>query len=117
MASTRIKNSKTDYQRESAEKDLFKEHVMNTSRRFAHKNALPAAGINVGQMPRESLAKNATDIESALYGIGSSNLVEEKGPVQPQLHNLPSVHFFERNTSVIVPQHLVIERDQRPARP
>ena len=58
-------------------------------------------------------AQNSVDIESALFGINSTNLVEKKEPVVPQLKNLPEVKFFER-MAVFMPEPLVVEKYARP---
>ena len=62
------------------------------------------------------LSENASDIESALFGIGSTNLVKAKDPVIAHLNSLPNKKFFNRPQSFI-PEPLVIEKFQRPIGP
>ena len=42
------------------------------------------------------LSNNASDIESALFGIGSTNLVKQKSAVKPELNCMKNVKFFNR---------------------
>ena len=62
------------------------------------------------------LSQNTADIESALLGIGSTNLVESKQPVIAKVNNLPSQKFFNR-LQTFVPEPLVIQKHQRPTGP
>jgi hypothetical protein len=70
-------------------------------------------GIIPSQMPRDILSRNSVDIESALFGINSANLVETQAPVVPQLITLPVISFFGR-MQLIMPDPLVVEKFQRP---
>jgi len=62
------------------------------------------------------LSNNASDIESALFGIGSTNLVKQKPAVKPELNCMGNVKFFNR-LETIMPKQLVIEKFQRPIGP
>ena len=64
-------------------------------------------------MPRDTLSNNPVEIESALFGINSTNLVEPQPPVKAQLKSIPVKQFFQR-TPLIMPKPLVIEHNQRP---
>jgi hypothetical protein len=64
-------------------------------------------------MSRETFAKNAIDIESALFGINATNLVNPQKPVTLDLKTLPDIAFFER-LPVVMPLPLVVENHQRP---
>jgi len=79
----------------------------------AYNPALPCMGIMPSQMPRELFSRNSIDIESALFGINSTNLVETQKPVVPQLKTLPNVSFFGQ-MKLIMPDPLVVEKFQRP---
>ena len=83
----------------------------------ATQSAFPCAGINMPMMTngynnKIRLSKNASDIESALFGIGSTNLVKPKAPVVPKLNRMPHIAFFNR-LPVFLPEPLVIENCQR----
>ena len=62
------------------------------------------------------LSNNASDIESALFGIGSTNLVKQKAPVKPELNCMGNVKFFNR-LETVMPKPLVVEKFQRPIGP
>lgn len=116
MASTRNKNTYHDYSLFKRENNLILQNRIFENRRIAEVSAIPCAGINIGHMPNTVLSKDATDIESRLYGINSTNLVEPAKDFTPRINNLPSVAFFER-PKVYLPEPLVIENNQRPLRP
>tara|TARA_Y100000780_G_C13690897_1_gene419517 strand:- start:2425 stop:2775 length:351 start_codon:yes stop_codon:yes gene_type:complete len=116
MASTRNKNSKIDYNLYRRENNRIFDNRIYSKRRIAEKTMLPCAGINVGHMPNTVLSENAIDIESRLYGINSTNLVNPQKDITPKLKSLPSIAFFER-PKVFLPEPLVIEDNQRPIRP
>ena len=71
--------------------------------------------VSLGAGARHNL-ENASDIESALFGIGSTNLVKAKEPVVAQLNCLPGKKFFNR-PEAFVPEPLVVEKFQRPVGP
>lgn len=116
MASTRNKNTCGDYYLEQKQSNHILDNRIYQNRRIAYNDALPCAGINVGSVPNTQLAHNATDIESRLYGINSSNLVNPEKQLMPQLKSMPEVAFFERH-QIFIPEPLVIENKQRPLKP
>ena len=83
---------------------------------ISNESALPCVGINAPMMTNgynnSILSKNASDIESALFGIGATNLVKSKAPVTPELNRMPHIAFFNR-LPVYLPEPLVIENCQR----
>jgi hypothetical protein len=117
MASTRNKNTEIDYRIEQDRLQEQAEWQTIRSRRYATNTGMPNVGINVGHMPNDVLARNATDIESRLYGIGLSNLVDPAKPVRPQpiQKSYHEVQFFELpHRETIIPDDLTIAREQRP---
>tara|TARA_B100001059_G_scaffold232058_1_gene269168 strand:- start:2519 stop:2872 length:354 start_codon:yes stop_codon:yes gene_type:complete len=113
MASTRQKNSLGDYALEKAKYEKQKTHALYPYRRISYKTTLPDAGINVGQVPNSQLSGNAIDVESRLYGIGASNVIEPQESLRPDIYLLPNTSFFERQTT-FMPEPLVVEKNQRP---
>jgi hypothetical protein len=115
MASTRNNNTPGDYcqQQKSYNQSLDYNQYQYSQVGRAYKNALPCMGITPSHMPREAFSQNSVDIESALYGINSTNLVNPQKPVVPQLKNLPGVSYFER-LQTFMPEPLVVEKYQRP---
>jgi hypothetical protein len=115
MASTRNNNTPSDYclqQRSYKNSRTYTDYEHSQVGR-AYKNALPCMGITPSHMPREAFSNNSVEIESALFGINSTNLVNPEKPVIPQLKTLPEISYFERLPTYI-PEPLVVEKDQRP---
>ena len=83
---------------------------------ISNDSRLPCAGINMPMMTNgynnNILSNNASDIESALFGIGATNLVNAKAPVTPELNTLGQVKFFN-TMNVFLPEPLVVENNQR----
>jgi len=114
MTSTRDKNSTGNY-------CLEQRGLADTRNNLAYYNgpnghavnpALPVSYLG-GYMPPDNLSYNPIDIESVLFGIDSTNLVNPKPDVLPQLKTLPSVSFFERE-QVIMSKKVVPDYTQRP---
>ena len=91
MASTQNKNTKSDYCYQQRDFRGIFNHVsyVNSQNGRAYTDALPDVGYMPSHMSRESFSKNSVDIESALFGINSTNLVDPQAPVVPQLKELP----------------------------
>jgi len=115
MASTRNNNTPGDYcqQQKSYKQSLGYNQYQYSQVGRAYKNALPCMGITPSHMPREAFSQNSIEIESALFGINSTNLVNPQKPVIPQLKQLPGVSYFER-LQTFMPEPLVVEKYQRP---
>lgn len=81
----------------------------------AYKTSIPGNGVCPGQIPGSNLSHNAIEIESFLFGIGSTNLVTP-GPsfVTARMAPLDQVHFFEKTSPTLIPRPLVIQKSQRP---
>ena len=115
MASTRNKNTPSDYclqqrgYQESAAYTTFK----YSSSGQAEQSAFPCVGINMGHMPASVLSQNPVDIESGLFGINSTNLVDPQPPVIAEVNNMQNVAFFPRKP-VYLPDPLVQSVTQRP---
>lgn len=115
MASTRNKNTCSNYcleQRITTQSLKYTEY-RNGASGAAYSPAIPCMGIMPSHMPREVFSRNSVDIESALFGINSTNLVETQKPVVPQMTQLPEISFFGR-MQLIMPDPLVVEKFQRP---
>ena len=115
MASTRNKNTSSDYCLEQKQNTRIFGYTEYNNSQYGHAyyNAIPTVGIIPSRMPREAFSKNSVDIESALLGINSTNLVTPQAPVVPNLIQLPEVSYFER-LPFILPNPLVVENNQRP---
>ena len=117
MASTRNKNSTSDFKIEQKTQNLARNYVAfengyaGTADEPAR--AYESVGILPTKMSREHFSSNSVDIESALFGINSTNLVEQQAPVVPHLKNLPEVKFFDR-LAMFMPDPLVVDKSARP---
>ena len=114
MAATRDKNSSGNYCLEQRSLENIRNNLtyLNAPNGHAVNPALPVSYLG-GYMPPDNLAYNPIDIESVLRGGGSTNLVNPKSLVVPQLKTLPTVSFFERQ-EVIMPQKVYPDNTQRP---
>jgi len=115
MASTRNINTKGNYclqQRSYADSRQYNAYTHSQWGSAVH-TAIPCLGITPSHMPWNTLSSNPVEIESSLFGINSTNLVDPQPPVQPQLKNVPMVPFFE-TTPVIMPEKFVVQPGQRP---
>jgi hypothetical protein len=117
MASTRNKNTRSDFKIEQNAQKMTRNYVEyeNSYAGKAYEPALAfeSVGILPTKMSREHFSQNSVDIESALFGINSTNLVDPQAPVVPQLKQLPEVKFFER-MALFMPEPLVVEKAARP---
>ena len=120
MCDTSLKNSRGWYCQGQEGIRQIRRHNMWKYKCIPHLSAYPCPGINMPMMTNGYnngiLSKNPSDIESALFGIGSTNLVNPKKAVNPELKCLPSVAFFKRPQSYL-PEPLVVEAYQRPIGP
>ena len=113
MASTRSKNDAGNYALEQRHFHLARTHI-HAPHGMSYRTTLPELGANPSHLPREALAHNPVEIETKLFGIGSSNLVAPAPAVFPQLKTLPTQSWFDR-TPMMMPHRLIVEPDQRPA--
>jgi hypothetical protein len=115
MTSTRNLNTRGDYDLEQQTYKTSRNYTgyLYAAQGCAYKPSIPTIGIMPNRMPRHTLSHNPIDIESALFGINSTNLVQPQKPIKPDLKRIPTSVFFDRLT-VFMPKPLVIENDQRP---
>lgn len=117
MASTRNKNSTSDFKIEQKTQNLARNYAAfeNGYAGKAYEPALTfeSVGILPSRMSREHFSSNSVDIESALFGINSTNLVEPQTAVVPHLKNLPEVKFFDR-MAMFMPEPLIVDKYARP---
>ena len=115
MASTRNNNTQGDYclQQRSYTDSLNYTEYKNSQVGRAYQNAIPCMGITPSHMPREAFSKNSVEIESSLFGINSTNLVNPQQPIVPELIKLPEVSYFKK-IPMFIPEPLVVQKNQRP---
>jgi len=96
MASTRDINSKGNYQQEQKQLSHFRDNLAyyNSPNGHAYNTAFPEH-YRQGYIPADNFTHNSIDVESSLFGIGSSNLEETQKSVVPQFKQIPTVSFFK----------------------
>lgn len=118
MASTRNINTMSDYRLHTLQnRDLQTYNLYQNSSYGAPNNnrVIPNLGYMPSKMSYDSLSNNPIDIESALRGIGSTNLVEPKQPVIPDMKKLQFNDWFDRDKAVIMPYPFIHIGNQRPS--
>jgi hypothetical protein len=113
MASTRNKNTPGDYELEQNINTHIDAYKTMRSSTYAFNNYFAGDGLLAGKTPREVICSNYCDVESELFGIGTTNLVKPKAPVVPSFNPVKSLNVIDR-IPVIIPQPLVVENGQRP---
>jgi hypothetical protein len=116
MASTRNRNTQGDFKQEQkAYADQFAYYDYNQSTHFAHPTTSYFSGNGlIGMKCAGSiLSNNACDIESQLFGIGSTNLVEPRPIVSPDIKHMQSLNICDRLPQIAV-SDFKPEPNQRP---
>jgi hypothetical protein len=114
MASTRSKNTPGDY---LVEQNAYKQQIdykTNVQYGIATPTLDAGRGLLQGKLPDSMLSGNPNDIESQLFGIGSTNLVVPKDHVHPELKQRQALSIVDRQVPLIMPRNLEIQADQRP---
>jgi hypothetical protein len=115
MSSTRNKNTPGDYLLEQRSNDAGCDYstYVNSSYGKAASTHYAGDGLLPGRIAPTNLSYNACDIESQLFGIGSTNLVNPKGLVTPDFKTIKSLNMIDK-LPVFVPEALVVDNSQRP---
>ena len=113
---TRNRNTESDYKLERGVNQNLQQHnlYIHSSAGRPTSECMPSVCYTPSHMSRDALSNNSVDIESALYGIGSTNLVKPCEPVTPQIRNLELKDWFDRPKEVIMPYPLVLNNNERP---
>jgi len=115
MASTRNKNTRGNYcldQKQNTGSEDWQLYI-NGANGYAYDTKLAGNGLNPGQVPWSKLSHNPADIESFLFGINSTNLVNPAPPLVPELTCLKTANVF-KTEPVIMPIPQAIPKNQRP---
>ena len=115
MASTRNKNTPGNYcqdQRQNTQTESWQLYT-NGANGLAYDSRLAGNGLNPGQMPWSTFSYNPVDIETFLFGIGSTNLVQPVKPLRPELKCLSSANLVKKQ-DIIMPVPLAVSKTQRP---
>lgn len=115
MASTRNKNTRINYciQQRQFQNNYVYNSNLHSQWGEAYTTHLPTYGLNPPSLPRNKLSKNPIEIESSLFGINSTNLVNPEPKVNPKINDLDNLTFFDK-LPLFVPEPLVLKNNQRP---
>jgi hypothetical protein len=115
MASTRNINTRLNYNLQQQHYRHSENYTLYPNSQYgeAYFTRLPGDGVNPGQLPRDQLSRNPVEIESFLFGINSTNLVNPEPPLTPELKRLEIANFFQKE-KVLMPEPLTVEKHQRP---
>jgi len=115
MASTRNKNNEGDYRLEQHANSGLCNYLTCNKSNFGNPTTthFPGNGLLQGRIAPANLSSNSCDIESQLFGIGTSNMVKPKPFVKPVIHDLHSLNVSDRLPTMI-PEPLIVEKGQRP---
>jgi hypothetical protein len=115
MAFTRNKNTQGNYNMEQMQlqRQFNMSMYQHSSSGISNHSWFGGRGLLQGRMPSNLLANNATDIESDLRGIGSTNLVQKYIPPVPQIHQ-PTFLDIYKQPKIIVPKPFSHNPNERP---
>ena len=116
MSSTRTRNTNGDYRAEQSINNNNVDYLINKGYSYGQPltTYLPGNGLLQGRVASENLSFNSVDIETQLFGIGSTNLVTPKREDPAEIRSLQSLSIINK-LPVIVPEPLVIQPNQRPS--
>jgi hypothetical protein len=114
MASTRSKNTPGNYRAERNICNNTIDYLTNNTYSFGTPLTSYYAGDGLlqGRIASENLSHNNIDIETQLFGIGSTNLVNPKVNQTPEIKPLQSLSVIDR-IPILIPEPLVIQPNQR----
>ena len=113
MTSTTNKNSPGNYEAEQWYFLKQRAYENYHGRVVNNLTCLPGDGLLSGRYPSMVLSHNSTDIESELFGIGSTNLVHTKQITTPNFKKLKTLSIYDK-PRIVIAEPLVIEKFQRP---
>lgn len=114
MASTSSKNTPGNYKLEQSQYNRHFNLVsyINGYQGRAFTSNRAGDGLLTGRMAMIDLASNSADIESYLFGIGSTNLVTPSPQVVPDIYQFSSLNMHER-IPMIIPDPVTADTRQR----
>jgi len=115
MSSTRNKNTSGNYNLEqtSINKQTEYNTYINSQYGKPIETHFPGNGLLSGRVAPTELSHNACDIESYLYGIGTTNLVNPYIIPIAKIYEMNSLNVINK-LPIILPEPLYIEENQRP---
>lgn len=115
MASTRNRNTSGNYVAEQSINQFQREYFSyETASHYAVPNQthFPGNGLVGMKTAHRNLSTNYSDVESYLFGIGSTNLVSPVSNPTPEINQLQSLNVMNK-TPLLMPEALSIQGNQR----
>ena len=114
MASTRNRNTPGNYQYEQRRyNDHLSRQIQFPLYGSANETQFPGDGLVGMKTNGVNLSQNTCDIETQLFGIGSTNLVDAKPEVLPQIYTLNSANIADK-MDIHIPTNKQWDHLQRP---
>lgn len=116
MASTRNRNTPGNY---AAEQRMYqgisnyRDYNESNYYGVAQNTYFAGNGLVGMKAAHRNLSDNYCDIETFLFGIGSTNLANPQAPITPSIKQLPSLNICDR-LPFILPEDFVPLTGQRP---
>jgi hypothetical protein len=103
MASTNNKNSLYEYKLQVAGNQYMDHFTLYKKSVVPDRTLFAGDFIIMPRMGRDVLSTNSCDVESFLFGVGSTNLVNPTAPITPQINHINSLNISNK-TPLIMPQ-------------
>ena len=113
MAFTSNKNTLGNYNLEQWTHNRQFNYSTDIARGAPIQTNLPGNGLLAGNVSRTQLSYNSCDIESMLFGIGSTNLVMPQKQIDPEIKYLQSLNVSSK-IPLFIPSPLEVKPNQRP---
>lgn len=113
MASSRNKNFIGNYNHEMIQLEKTRMHTYYTGSVINQITAYPGEGLLGCRNPNLVLSNNYADVETELFGIGSTNLVQPRKPQSFIFQQFKILDIQERN-NIILPEPLFVAKNNRP---
>lgn len=103
MASTNNKNSQYEYKLQVAGNQYMDHFTLYKNSTVPDRTLFAGNGLNMPRMGRDVLSRNSCDVESFLFGVNSTNLVNPTAPITPQINHINSLNIC-KNDKLVMPQ-------------
>jgi hypothetical protein len=109
MTSTRNKNNMGNFNLEHSDNRAYLNNMINDVRIYKT-SYLPGEGLLGGSYPYNVMSNNQVDIETSLFGIGSTNLIEPK-PNTIHLGNLKKLDSLNvcNKQPLVMPEPFIVK--------
>jgi len=116
MASTRNRNTAGDFRQEQMAKEKFSNYYSYEKSNFygvPETSYFAGNGLGCAKVAHRNLSSNYCDIETQLFGIGSTNLVNPMPEVKPDIYQLKTAHIADK-LPVVAVSKFTPDANQRP---